>query len=346
MSFLRKRGKSKKWYLYYRENGRLRAIPISTEWSVADNYKKRFDYDQTCEKLDLPKKATAWIDFESTYLNKHSKPPSKSLSTHMIDIRALRSFRLLIKPQHVSDLNFNSLEQWRTMRSNEKVKAATVNIELGQLKAASTYAFESGLTTKNLCGDVAKLPVQENNEHKIITPKQIQRLKVEAGKFDDDLGLMAKFFLYSGLRVNEIIHLRFEDIDISGGWGSITEWGDYRPKNKQKRKFPLHSELVPALRSRLKANGAVGGLLFPGRSGGVRNKSAVIRRFNRIYERAGIDLTGCHLLRHTFTTNALEANIDPPTVQSWLGHSSLNTTMIYHRKRDEHSQKMIKKLGR
>ena len=50
-------------------------------------------------------------------------------------------------------------------------------------------------------------------------------------------------------------------------------------------------------------------------------------RFHKILKECGIDRKNFHVLRHTFATRCVEANIDIKTLSEILGHSSVSITM-------------------
>ena len=70
------------------------------------------------------------------------------------------------------------------------------------------------------------------------------------------------------------------------------------------------------------------GLIFYNqRRGSIINTNQVNSYFNRVAEKAGIDITGQHSLRHTFATRCIEAGITPVVLKTWLGHTDIHVTL-------------------
>ncbi|MBT4500547.1 MAG: tyrosine-type recombinase/integrase [Gemmatimonadetes bacterium] len=51
-----------------------------------------------------------------------------------------------------------------------------------------------------------------------------------------------------------------------------------------------------------------------------------------------------HQLRHAFCSHALMQGIDPRTVQKWMGHKDLKTTLRYAHVSPDHERSPIQKL--
>ena len=56
------------------------------------------------------------------------------------------------------------------------------------------------------------------------------------------------------------------------------------------------------------------------------------------------DVTKIHTLRHTFASRLVMKGVDLPTVQKLMGHSDIQTTMIYSHLAQDHLSDAINKL--
>jgi len=128
---------------------------------------------------------------------------------------------------------------------------------------------------------------------------------------------------------------------------SKTVW-DFRPKDKEEREVPVPESLIAALQRHLQSQAPnPNRLVFPTQSG-IPDKNHELK-VKWVARRAGLNCGTCisrhgnrcsdgpycskfflHKFRHTFATrNLQEAVCDIRTLQLWLGHSDLASTMVY-----------------
>ena len=178
--------------------------------------------------------------------------------------------------------------------------------------------------------------------------------------------LMAGFLYGSGLRLNECLRLRVQDVDLEYLQLTIRDG-----KGAKDRQTILSEGLIPHIKQHLKwVHGIYSRDLDKGRPG-VSLPNAIDRKYRNaptewkwqyvfpsskyayIHRNRGqrrhhahpsglaravkiaVHETGinkratCHTFRHSFATHLLERGYDIRTVQELLGHANVNTTMIY-----------------
>lgn len=178
--------------------------------------------------------------------------------------------------------------------------------------------------------------------------------------------LCATLMYGSGLRLTECTSLRIKDIDFERG--EIMVCGGKGDKDRRVplprlafRALKVQMERV-RIQFELDLRNGVSGSALPGamerkvphadrderwqyvfpasrtyteRETGKRRRhhihdSSIQRAMNEAVRESGISKrASCHSLRHSFATHLLESGSDIRTIQELLGHSSVQTTMIY-----------------
>ncbi len=137
--------------------------------------------------------------------------------------------------------------------------------------------------------------------------------------------------LYScGLRVSELVALRFPDINFDEGFIRVEGKG-----NKQ-RLVPISDTAIHEIkkylldRNQIAVKRGYEDVLFLSRRGTVLSRIMVFHIVKQQTEAAGIHKNvSPHTFRHSFATHLLEGGANLRAIQDMLGHEKITTTEIY-----------------
>lgn len=151
--------------------------------------------------------------------------------------------------------------------------------------------------------------------------------------------------------------MTWNDVDLAQKIVRVTaktHW-DWKPKDCEERSVPIPEWLAKKL-PRLKSE-STSFLLFPNQLG--RHEGHFLAKLKSLALRAGLNCGHCinkpgqscthkpvcnrwslHKFRRTFATMHHESGVSARTLQAWLGHSSLETTLRYLRVADLRSDRI------
>jgi integrase/recombinase XerD len=164
---------------------------------------------------------------------------------------------------------------------------------------------------------------------------------------DAEEQLWYEFFLMTGEREQEVMYTEWRDINLVGSIVRVTHKPDrgWTPKAYKEREIPIPTRLVKNLKAwKAKANRNCN-LLFP--TSGCNPKLNFLDSLKAVAERAELDPEDfwLHKFRATFATRCLWAGVDLRTVQQWLGHSDMESTMRYLKpSRSQHVREKVNEI--
>ena len=136
-------------------------------------------------------------------------------------------------------------------------------------------------------------------------------------------------FLLTGMREQEVVHLVWSDINFELSSIRVTAKPDlgFYPKRWEEREIPITVQLADQLRNHPRRIDSL--FVFTSRTGA--RYQHMLTRCKDVAARAGLIATSFDLktFRSTYATRALRFGFDVRTVQHWMGHKSLETTMRY-----------------
>ena len=131
--------------------------------------------------------------------------------------------------------------------------------------------------------------------------------------------LIIEMLYQTGMRQAEMLNLQDADVDLAQG--QIRIFG----KRRKERVVPIGENLINQIKDYLSSREEGDGKFFPGLTKSTLYN--IVR--TRMGEVSTLKKHSPHVLRHTFATAMLDNGADIRTIQTLLGHASLNTTQVY-----------------
>ncbi len=245
----------------------------------------------------------------------------------------------------VAELQLDHVLQYIKARLDTGRSAGTINAALSSLRSFLTFLEEDAIGIHPSLAHMQRLKEVEHLP-RYLTSGQVLRLKNEIEqmvqkaqdreKQAEALLLRAVFYLLwqGGLRSGEVELLRFSDFYISQA-GETKRLFIRDGKWRKGRVVYLTDVTLQALRDYLavRGEGSADDFVFVRNEEPIR-KNFLSTRLNIIGRRVDVSVSA-HRLRHTYATQLLNVGCKVTSIQKLLGHTNLNTTMIYARAFDQ-----------
>jgi integrase len=324
------------------ENGKRRTLYGKTRKEVADKLNTALQEQKQGILATGPQQTVA--NYLNYWLEEVHKVTLK-VSTYALYRRHLDN-HILPSLGHIQlrKLTADQVQAFCSQMSKNGLKSGTVRLVHTILDAALQDAVRWKRLTINVC-ETVKLPRHTQREVQPLDQEQAKRLLHAArGSRLDCIIIVA---LTTGMRLGEILALRWNDIDLEVRVLQVRHTVDYikghgwvetEPKTEHgKRSLMLPQVTVDALKAhrtyqlevRLKAGTRwkEQGLVFPNRDGGYFRRPRLYAIFKKLLQEAHLPDMHFHDLRHSAATILLSMGVPAKVVQEILGHGNISTTM-------------------
>ena len=228
--------------------------------------------------------------------------------------------------------------QWAEVRAHD-ISAFTARLHarglsprslqrvLSSVRSFFGYLEKRGVVEGNPAGN-ARAPKSRNRLPRTLDADRTARLfdfEAKTSRDKRDLAMLELFY-GSGLRLAELVGIDLRDVDLQGGFVTVTG------KGNKVRQVPLGAPCIAAIENWLATRGPVdpSSPLFTGRGEARIGRRTVQQRLKRLGgAQLGSNVVHPHMLRHSFASHLLESSGDLRAVQELLGHADIATTQIY-----------------
>ncbi len=288
-----------------------------------------------------------WLDF---YMLEYKKQYVKPTTYNNYTVKVKNHIKPAIGHYKLKALRQDIIQKFVNSLSGKGLAPSTVIDVFKVLNNALETAVDDGLIVRNVANRV-KLPKTTKPQITVLTQEQ-QNAFVEQAKVTY-MGVVYIFDLCTGMRLGELLGLKWQDIDFEQNQLHIKriirkvkdpdnpeehwhlEFGTPKTPTSE-RIIPLNETAIKVLadvweqqeKNKEKASTAYedNDLVFCTQLGRPLDPTNMRRTCYSICAKIGVSNFHPHCLRHTFATRGAENNVDVRVMQKFLGHATIKET--------------------
>ena len=206
-------------------------------------------------------------------------------------------------------------------QSTHKVSSVTVDNKRRFLSTFFAWLTAEEIISKNPMLRIKRIK-QKKVDKKPFSAAEMEKIR-DCLKTSREKALV-EFMLSTGCRVSEVAHLRMENIDFRTGECTVLGKG-----NKERTVYISDNAMYYLQRYLAERSWNASSPLFLNKRGTGMSKFSIEHLVRQIGRRAGVEKVHPHRFRRTMATNAAKRGLPIQYIQAILGHSKIDTTMIY-----------------
>ena len=330
-------------------------------------------------RQEVEKKARNWLNEIDMY-GKEIEKRKVQLNTLMLEYllvnvkdsvslgtfeRYMSIYNTHFKACPFGDMDIKSITQVHAQQfinSKKELSAKSISLILGLLNSTLKHAMVNNLIRVNVVEYVKKPKSKKAKKEIEVLTLEEQKAFLKSAN-DSYYRVLFITALSTGMRVGEIVALKWQDIDfttniinVTSSARLVTHFSDTGKKIENKlttsttktkagkRQIPISTTLATELKKHKLSSSADNDYVFTNTKKQQIQHDSIAKAHKLVCIKANIKPVTFHCLRHTFATRAIESGVDYRTVSEILGHAKPSTTinLYVHSTNDTKRQAMDK----
>jgi integrase len=263
-----------------------------------------------------------------------------SVSRYQVALDSFMRFCQKTGLRFIRSVTLQNLEDFQIYRTKEencepKTVYADAIVVKGLFKYAS-HPARGGLTMNPALHWQVREPVKERPY--CYTTEEVEMLIAGCREW---LRPVITTLAFTGMRIGELINLRWEDVDLKENVIHVCVREDWKPKGRCDRAIPMHPRVREVIISR-----PLGKFVFLGCMHGKLKENRTLECFKKDRDRLGIHKGTLHTFRHFFISMCASSGKVPlATCMAWVGHKDAETVWCYYHLSETASREAMDRLA-